>query len=112
MIEQRTVKQNKCLHSYCSQLADALNAAGYDFNDGKVIKLPVSFTMENVKEYMFKKVMVSLYPEIESTADLDTKQLQWVYENLNNFTASHFEIGLDWPDRFNAGICDLQSLEK
>ena len=56
-----------------------------------------------------KKVMVSLYPEIESTADLDTKQLQWVYENLNNFTASHFEIGLDWPDRFNAGICDSQA---
>jgi len=104
MSEQRTLPQNRCLHSYCEQLADKLNAAGYDFNDGKVIRLPVQFTRENVKEYMFKKVMKSLYPDKESTRELDTQEIQWVYENLNRFTSDSFGVGVDWPDRFNGGI--------
>ena len=57
---KRTTQQNNSLHLYLTELADALNAAGYDFTDGKVITLPVSFTQENVKETMFKKVMASL----------------------------------------------------
>jgi hypothetical protein len=100
----RTLKQNKCLHSYCQQLADKLNGAGYDFNDGKVIRLPVEFTGDNVKEYMFKKVMISLHPDYESTTELDTLEAQEVYENLNRFTSEHFGVGCDWPDRFNGGI--------
>ena len=100
----RTVKQNKCAHAYCGQLADALNSAGYDFNDGIVIRMPVSFTPENVKESMFKKVMISLYPDKKSTTELSTEQMQFVYENLNKFTTGLFGIGLDWPSRDNGGI--------
>ena len=103
---QRTVQQNKCLHSYLAQLADALNGAGYDVTDGKVIRLPVAFTPENVKEMIFKKVMMSLYPDKTSTTELSTTEIQTVYENLNKFTAEKFGIGLDWPDRFNAGQCE------
>jgi hypothetical protein len=94
---KRTLKQNDCLHEYCETLADRLNAAGYDFNDGKVIRLPVAFTKENVKEYIFRRVMSALYPDIESTADLDTKQIQDVYENVNRITAETFGISVSWP---------------
>ena len=103
--QPRTLKQNKCAHSYCGQLADALNDAGYDFNDGKVIRLPVAFTPENVKESMFKKVMTSLYPDKVSTTELNTEEMQCVYDNLNRFTSDLFGIGLDWPDRHNGGKC-------
>ena len=99
----RTIPQNSCLHSYCQQLADALNSAGYDFNDGKVIRLPVQFTPETVKEYMFKRVMRALYPDKVSTTELSTVEIQSVYENLNNFTSSKFGVGLQWPDRHNGG---------
>ena len=99
----RTKKQNGCLHEYCKQLAEALNDAGYDFNDGKVIKLPVAFTPANVKEDMLKKVMVSLYPEKTSTTQLSTTETQAVYENLNRFTSNLWGIGLDWPNYENGG---------
>ena len=62
--QQRTIKQNRCLHSYFQQLADELNGAGYDV--GTTIKVPVAFTGDNVKEYMAKPVMNVLYPDKES----------------------------------------------
>ena len=102
---QRSPQQQKSLEVYCRGLADGLNAVGYDFTDGKVIRLPVAFTQENVKEYMFKKVMASLYPDKErkdgtfSTTDLDTKEIQKVYENLNLFTSEKFGVGMTWPSR-------------
>ena len=102
-MKPRTLKQNDCLHEYCKQLSEALNDAGYDFNDGKVIRLPVAFTADNVKEAMLKKVMVSLYPGKTSTTQLSTVEMQDVYENLNRFTSSSWGIGLEWPSHDNGG---------
>jgi len=98
---KRTQQQNKCLHSYLGQLADSLNARGDDFK--KVVKLPVSFTTENIKDYMFKPVMNAMYPEIESTTDLTTKQMQKVYEVFNNAMAERLCISGDWPNYENKG---------
>ena len=94
---QRTEQQRKALEVYCDGLAEILNASGYNFNDGKVIRLPVSFTQENVKEYMFKKVMMAMYPDKTSTTELSTTEIQAVYENLNSFTAEHFGVSVTWP---------------
>lgn len=94
---QRTPKQNNSLHEYCGNLAHELNMAGFDFNDGKVIRLPVSFTKVNVKEYIVHRVMRALYPDVDSTADLTTIQLQEVYENVNRITAEQWGISVPWP---------------
>jgi len=94
---QRTPPQNRSLHKYCNDLAHELNMAGYDFNDGRVIRLPVSFTKENTKKYIFHRVMRSLYPDIDSTADLTTVQMQDVYENVNRITAEQWGISVPWP---------------
>lgn len=102
-IKRRTLQQNKCLHSYFQQLADELNAAGYDLRT--TIKVPVAFTGHNVKELMAKPVMNALYPDKDSTAELSTQELQYLYEVLNNMTAEKFGISLQWPDRFNGGQC-------
>ena len=99
---QRTKLQNRSLHSYLGQMSKKLNAAGYDFK--QVVKLPVSFTTENMKEYMFHPVMTKMYPDIESTKDLTTVQLQSVYEAFNGALAIRFEVSGDWPNRFNGGI--------
>lgn len=100
--QPRTGKQNKCLHSYLSQLANEMNAAGYDVRT--TIRVPVLFTAENIKELMLKPVMNALYPGKESTTELDTQELQFLYETFNAMTADKFGISLDWPDRFNGGI--------
>jgi len=92
---QRTGQQNKALHKYCAMVADEMNAAGYDFKE--VVRLPVSMTPELVKEYLFKRIMSTMYPDKESTTELDTVEIQAVYENMNNATGQLFSISMDWP---------------
>ena len=95
MNDQRTLAQNRSLHKYCADVADEMNAAGYDFK--QVVRLPVSMTPELVKEYLFKRIMSTRYPDKESTTELDTVEIQKVYEDMNNATAQLFGISMAWP---------------
>jgi hypothetical protein len=93
-----TPEQRGSLHVWCDDIAKALNEAGYDFNDGLVIQMPVSFTKENVKESMVKRVMISLYPDLESTEKMEPKQVMEVQENLIRFIAERTGVVLPpWP---------------
>lgn len=98
---QRTVKQNGSLHQVLDSFALDMNEAGIDFK--KTVRLPVSFTKENIKEYMFKPIMSGLYPDVESTADLSTTQMMRVYDVFNAAMAERFGVSHQWPDRFNGG---------
>ena len=82
-------------------MAGELNGAGYDFK--KVVKLPVSFTKENMKKYMFHPVMTQMYPDVLSTKDLTSKQMQEVYEVFNAAIAIRFDVSGDWPNYHNNG---------
>tara|TARA_R110000782_G_scaffold174829_1_gene266007 strand:- start:85 stop:438 length:354 start_codon:yes stop_codon:yes gene_type:complete len=105
----RTIKQNKCLHQYFAELATALNDSGRSVQE--VITLPISHTPENIKVNVGHTFMKALYPHLEredgtfSTADLNTKQIQWLYENMNNAMSTAYGIGLDWPNHHNGGKC-------
>jgi hypothetical protein len=99
MVKQRTITQNSALHKYCELLAEALNSAGYDV--GTTITVPVDFTKDTVKEYMFKPIMTALHPDKASTTELNTKEVNEVYEQLNRLTAEKFGIGIDFPSWFN-----------
>lgn len=98
MTEQRTPQQRKALEVYCDMVADAMNDAGYDFRI--VIKMPVRFTQEKVKQDMFKPIMRAMYPDKISTTELNTVQIQKVFEAMNLATAEKFGISMDWPNRF------------
>jgi cyclopropane fatty-acyl-phospholipid synthase-like methyltransferase len=106
---QRTRVQNNCLHQFFRELSEALNDGGYSVQ--QVITLPISHTTENIKVNIGHTFMRALYPELErkdgtySTTDLSTKQIQFLYENINNAMSVGFGISLDWPDRFNGGKC-------
>ena len=91
-------EQRGSLHKWCDDIAETLNAAGYDFNDGLVIQMPVSFTKENVKESMVKRVMMSLYPDLDSTEKMEPKQVIEVQDNLIRFIAERTGVVLPpWP---------------
>ena len=92
---KRTDLQNKSLHVYCENLAEALDAAGLDMRE--LIKVPIKPTKENVKENMIRPVMKALYPEIESTTELSTVQMQELYEVMNLATAERLGISVPWP---------------
>ena len=76
-----------------------MNAAGHDFK--RIVRLPIIFTKENIKEYMFKPVMNSLYPDKKSTTELSTLEIQNVYEVFNAAISVKFGVGHDWPSEEN-----------
>ncbi len=96
---RHTPTQRKCIHKWCSMLADELNAAGYDFNDGRVVRLPVAFTGDNVFESMFKRVMTALYPDKTSSTQLEAHEVKEIYENMNRFLSDEFQVTAPWPSQ-------------
>ena len=93
----RTPLQNASLHLWMTQLADELNAAGFDVGDGVVIKLPVKFTQENIKENIVKVLMNAMYPEIESTTQLNTIQMQKLYRQADYAISQRTGVTVAWP---------------
>jgi hypothetical protein len=72
-----------------------MNDAGHSVQTA--FTAPVDITEENVKEHMFKVVMTALYPDVQSTTELDTKQVSEVYENLNRIIAERYGVSVPFP---------------
>ena len=100
---KRTVQQNKSLHLWLHMLADELNASGQSLGDGKLVRLPVRYTAENLKEHVLKPYMNALWPEKDSTTQLNTVELQELYRDLDQIIAERSGVTVAWPDRFSQG---------
>ena len=79
---QRSPQQNRALHKWLQQIADELNASGQSLGDGILIRMPVAFTGDNLKQNVLKPYMGALYPDHESTTQLSTTELIELCENL------------------------------
>ncbi len=95
--KQRTSTQNASLHLYCSQLAIALNDAGYDFRTFVKDGYPVPFSDELVKEYLWRPIQKAITGK-ESTTKPETHEYSLIYDSLNVKLA---EKGLfvPWPSK-------------
>lgn len=94
-IKRRTLKQNSALWKYLTLLAEEMDGAGLDMREA--ISVPIQPTKDNVKSEMWDRVQMALFPEIDSSRKLSTRQIQQVYENMNRFTAQKFGISVEWP---------------
>ena len=92
---KRTVLQNKSLHKYLSQIAEDLASAGYDMKE--VVTMPITPTMENVKECIWRRVQLALYPDRTSTTDLTTIEIQEVYRHVDRALSEKFGVSREWP---------------
>ncbi len=97
IITTRTGLQNKSLHLWLSRLADELNGSGQSLGDGIVIKVPVAFTGDNLKENCLKPLMTALYPDKESTTQLSTVEIQDLYMRLDQIIAERSGCSVAWP---------------
>jgi hypothetical protein len=93
----RTGQQNKSLHLWLEQLAEALNDSGQSMGDGVLIKLPIRYTKENLKEQIIKPYMTALYPEKTSTTQLTTVEMQELYRDLDQIIAERSHVHIEWP---------------
>ena len=95
--KQRTLPQNASLHLWLDMLAKSLNEAGYTLGDGVLIRVPVLYSKENLKENVVKPYMRALYPDISSTSELTTTQIQELYRNLDAIISERTGVHVEWP---------------
>ena len=95
----RTLSQNKAIHLYCKLLAKKFNASGLDMKTVLKPSVEIPWSQDTVKDQLFKVVMNAMFPEIESTKDLNTSQVSEVYETLNRHTATKLGVSLAFPNR-------------
>lgn len=70
---QRTSKQNRALHPYCTHVAEALNGAGFTQRSFYKEPLDLDFTMENVKD-MYRFIGKKKWG-VAKTSEMTTVQL-------------------------------------
>ncbi len=84
-------------HELLELLAEGLNDAGYEVRDGVVLTLPVRFTKENLKDDVIRPMMTAMYPDKTSTTQLTTKEVQAIYEQVDQVIASRTGVHVEWP---------------
>lgn len=96
--KQRTLTQNRALHMFCQNLADTLNDAGLD--QKKVLKpeVDIPWTMEAVKEGLWKPLQEAV-TGLKSTTKPETSQYSAIYELLNRHLTMKLGIHEPWPVR-------------
>lgn len=95
-MKKRTQRQNRALHVYFQLLADELNDAGLDMREVLKPGVDINWTLETVKEYLWRPIqMIQL--KKKSTTDLTTTEIDKVYDTLNRFLGQKLKIEVPFP---------------
>lgn len=93
--KNRSLSQNSALHLFCSNLASAMNDAGFEFrsfmNDGYA----VPFSKQLVLDHMWRPVQKAVTGH-ESTRKPEMAEYFLIYDVLNSKLADH-GIHVPWP---------------
>jgi hypothetical protein len=97
---KRTELQNRSIHKYCGMLAGQFNNAGLDMVAVlKEKETEVSWSMDAVKDAIWKPIQVALFPDKPSTTQLETHEVAKVYEQIARHMAVKFNINQSFPNR-------------
>ena len=98
--KQRTATQNASLHKYFTLLAEALNAAGYDMRRTLKHDIDIPWTMEAVKEHLWKPLQEAMTKE-RSTAKVERKDYSMIYDVLSRHLSQKLGVFVSWPSKDN-----------
>lgn len=93
----RTNKQNRALHLYFSQLAKALNDAGYDMKKTIRKDVDIPWTGGTVKEFLWRPIQIG-HLQIESSTQLKTDDIDKVYDIVNRVICERTGIHIPFPN--------------
>ena len=90
---KRSTPQNRALHLYFKFISQELNEMGSEFiyQGIKGYEISTPYTPDIVKNFFWRAIQISLF-DIESTTDINTKQINMIIEITNKFFA---ERGVD-----------------
>jgi hypothetical protein len=94
--KQRTIAQNRALHLWFTQLAEALNEAGLDMRATLKPEISINWTGEGIKEYLWRPVQ-KLQVKKQSTTELTTDEIDKIWETLNRFLGEKFGVHVPFP---------------
>lgn len=89
----RTLRQNRALHKYCTEVATELQNAGVTVS-AFIKDIEADFTMETVK-MMWRAFAKAKYGK-DSTTQLTSKQINEIYDECNRHIAK-FGIHIAFP---------------
>jgi len=91
----RSGQQNKSIHVDCTLIADKLNDAGLGIKE--VITIDVPWTMENVKNLLFKRIMLRMFNKKSTTKlDKNTGEIDKIHDVLMRELGQ--EHGIEYHD--------------
>ena len=98
-------KQNRALHKWYALLANDMKEKGLDMR--KVLKpsIEITPTLELVKDYIWRPIQIAKYNKV-SVTEIDSKELNGVYEDLDRFFLSKHQINLPFPSEENLKLIE------
>lgn len=95
-MKKRTEKQNKSLHLYFEKMSNLLNDAGYTVKVVLARTPELDWNGRIFKEMLWRRIQKKKTGK-KSSADLDSGEVQIVWEELNRFIGQEFGIHCPWP---------------
>jgi hypothetical protein len=88
----RTIPQNSALHLGLGMIAKTLNEAGLDMR--KVLKpeIDIPWTLESVKEYLFRPIMKAMYHKKSTTELSKIGEIEEIWDVLMRHLGEKHEV--------------------
>ena len=93
---QRTKLQNRALHKFFALLAEELNDAGYDMKKTLKPEIDIPWSKDTIKEYLWRPIQEAQLRKC-STTQLNTKEIDKIYNTLNRHIGERFGIHVPFP---------------
>lgn len=92
----RTARQNRSMHKWLQELAEALNAAGLDMRRVLKAEVDIPWTQVSAKEFLWRPIQQAMTGH-ESTTEPTTKDYIAIQETLIAHLAKKFGVSVEWP---------------
>jgi len=95
---KRTDRQNRSLHLFLSQVAEALDKEGFTVQDvtAQIKKAEIHPTQEILKEIVWRPLQ-EIILGTKSTTELGKGDVDKVYEVFNKWLGENFHLHVPWP---------------
>ena len=94
--KQRTYRQNRSLHLFFTELANALNEAGLDMRKTLKPDVEIPWNSQSVKEHLWRPIQQAMTGK-KSTTEMNTVDPSEIYEVLNRHLGEKFCLHVPWP---------------
>ena len=93
--KQRTLLQNKCLHKFFTDVANAAQTNNLTMQQILAQSIELEPTPALIKE-LWRQIQIAMFCKA-STKELSSKEVQEVYEVFNRFLGEKLQIHVSWP---------------